>query len=211
MVVLVDLAAGASARRSGGFKISFLIRHNTPHIPEERMEVKSALPNGYNQAKLVCERTLDETLHTLPNRFRPMVARAGQISGSSSSGYWNHMEHLSFLVAGTMADLLLGDVQPYPIYHMDSPVRQPWKEPIAVLADALDIPRNRIIPFKEWLRRVRDFPGAAKWDNPTWLLADFFELEFERMSCGRALMETVKAQEHSAVLRGVGPDSGFLR
>ncbi|KAI1770196.1 putative polyketide synthase [Hypoxylon cercidicola] len=258
---LVDLAAGASARRSSGSQISFqlvssigVVGHyplhmNTPNIPEERMEIESVLPNGYGDAKFVCERILDETLHTMPDRFRTMVVRPGQIAGSSASGYWNHLEHLSFLVksaqtlralpdfdgplswtpvndvAGTMADLLLGDSQPHAVYHIENPVRQPWKETLPVLADALAIPRDRIIPFKEWIRRVRSFPGAAEWDNPAWLLVDFLEQDFERMSCGGVLLETENTQAHSATFRGVGPvgpnvvhkyvqawkDSGFLR
>ncbi|KAI0165152.1 putative polyketide synthase [Hypoxylon sp. FL1284] len=258
---LVDLAAAASARYSDGSKISFqlvssigVVGHyplhkNTPNIPEERMKIESVLPNGYGDAKFVCERILDETLHTLPGRFRTMVVRPGQIAGSSTSGYWNHVEHLAFLiksaqtlralpdfdgplswtpvddVAGTMADLLLGDAPPHPVYHIDNPVRQPWKEMLPVLADALAIPRDRIIPFENWIRRVRDFPGAVEWDNPAWLLADFLEQDFERMSCGGVLLRTENTQAHSATFHGVGPvgenivrkyiqawkDSGFLR
>lgn len=258
---LIDLAAGASARRSAGSKISFqvvssvgVVGHyplhmNTPDIPEERMDIESVLPNGYNAAKYICERMLDETLHTMPDRFRPMVVRPAQIAGSTTTGYWNHMEHFSFLiksaqtlralpalegpasltpvdqVAATMADLLLGDAQPHPIYHIDNPVRQLWRDTLPVLADALAIPRDRIAPFKEWMRLVRNFPGVAEWDNPAWLLADFLEQDFERMSCGGVLMRTEKTQEHSATLRSVGPigadvlnkyiqawkDSGFLR
>nr|UOS85799.1 non-reducing polyketide synthase [Hypoxylon rubiginosum] len=258
---LIDLAAGASARRSAGSKISFqvvssvgVVGHyplhmNTPDIPEERMDIESVLPNGYNAAKYICERMLDETLHTMPDRFRPMVVRPAQIAGSTTTGYWNHMEHFSFLiksaqtlralpalegpasltpvdqVAATMADLLLGDAQPHPIYHIDNPVRQLWRDTLPVLADALAIPRDRIVPFKEWMRLVRNFPGVAEWDNPAWLLADFLEQDFERMSCGGVLMRTEKTQEHSATLRSVGPigadvlnkyiqawkDSGFLR
>ncbi|XXH01490.1 hypothetical protein Hte_007850 [Hypoxylon texense] len=258
---LIDLAAGASARHSTGSKISFqfvssigVVGHypthmGTPDIPEERMEIVSVLQNGYNEAKWICEGMLDETLHTMPERFRPMAIRPAQIAGSTTSGYWNHMEHFPFLiksaqtlralpafdgplsitpvdaVAATMGELLLGDVQPHPVYHVDNPVRQPWKEALPVFADALGIPRDRIVPFREWMRMVRSFPGSAEQDNPAWLLADFLEKEFERMSCGGVLMRTDKTQEHSATLRGVGPvgagvvnkyvqawkDSGFLR
>ncbi|KAI2602598.1 putative polyketide synthase [Hypoxylon sp. NC1633] len=258
---LVDLAAGASARRSAGSKVSFQLissiatvghyplHKNTPHIPEERMEIQSVLPNGYGDAKYVCERILDETLHTQPDAFRPMVVRLGQVAGSSVSGYWNSLEHFAFLVksaqtlralpsfegpmswtpvnevAGTLADLLLSDNKPYPVYHIDNPVRQPWKETLPVMADALGIPRDRIIPFKEWLQRVRSFPGKAEWDNPAALLVDFLEQDFERMSCGGVLLGTEKTLAHSTTFRGVGPvgpdvvhkymhawkESGFLR
>ncbi|KAI1377954.1 putative polyketide synthase [Hypoxylon crocopeplum] len=258
---LVDLAAGASARRSTGSKVSFQLissiatvghyplHKGTPNIPEERMDIESVLPNGYGDAKYACERILDETLHTQPDLFRPMAVRLGQVSGSSVSGYWNHLEHFAFLVksaqtlralpdfdgplswtpvndvAGTLADLLLGSVQPYPVYHIDNPIRQPWKETLPVLADALGIPRDRIVPFKEWIQRVRSFPGQAEWDNPAAMLVDFLEQDFERMSCGGVLLGTAKTLAHSATFRGVGPvspdvvhkyvhawkESGFLR
>nr|QNC49737.1 Hfaza1A [Hypoxylon fragiforme] len=258
---LIDLAAEASSRRGPEFKVSFQfissigtvghypLHKHTPHIPEERMQIDSVLPNGYGDAKYACERILDETLHTRPDLFRPMVVRPGQVAGSSVSGYWNHVEHLSFLiksaqtlralpdfdgplswtpvndVAGTLADLLLNDNVPHPVYHIENPVRQPWKETIPVLADALGIPRDRIIPYNEWIQRVRYFPGKAEWDNPAWLLVDFLEYDFERMSCGGVLLGTEKTLSHSATFRGVGPvspdvvhkyvhawkESGFLR
>ena len=50
----------------------------------------------------------------------------------------------------------------YPIYHIENPVRQPWSETIATLADALGLLRTvtHIIPFEEWVQRVRDWPDA---------------------------------------------------
>ena len=70
----------------------------TIRVPEERMTVGSVLPTGYGDAKLVCERMLDETLHKYPDRFRAMSVRIGQIAGSTSSGYWNPVEHFAFLI-----------------------------------------------------------------------------------------------------------------
>jgi thioester reductase-like protein len=215
------------------------------------MTIESVLPNGYGDAKFVCEGILQATLCARPDRFRAMVVRLGQVAGSRTSGYWNHMEHFAFLVksaqtlraipdfdgvlswtpvndvAGALVDLALREdtTELYPVYHIDNPVGQPWKEMVALLADSLDIPRDRIIPFKEWLRRVRAFPGAVEWDNPAAKLVDFFDEDFVRMSCGGVLLDTEKSQRHSATLRGVGPvsaevvkryiqawkQSGFLR
>lgn len=62
------------------------------------MEVSTILSNGYCDAKFTCERILDETLHKYPKHFRTMTARLGQIAGSKVSGYWNPMEHFSFMV-----------------------------------------------------------------------------------------------------------------
>lgn len=258
---LVDLARDASCRRPSGTKIGFqlvssiatvghypLWTHKS-HVPEERMTIESVLPNGYGDAKLVCEHILDETLHQYPHLFRTMTVRLGQVAGSSSSGYWNHLEHFSFMlksaqtlralpdfdgllswtpvndVAATMGDLLLADRDPHPIYHIDNPVRQQWRDMIPVLAGALGIPRERVVPFGEWIRRVKAFPGAAEWDNPAVKLVDFLEEDFERMSCGGVLMGTERALEHSRTLRSAGAvgaevakgyvqawkDSGFLR
>lgn len=167
---------------------------------EQRIPLSSVLPNGYGEAKWVCERMLDETLHKYPKLFRPMVVRPGQIAGSAVSGYWNPAEHFAFLikssqslsafpdlqgilqwvpvndVAATMADLLyIGQNDPpdaYPVYHIDNPAGQPWTEMTPVLADALSIPTRRIISFQDWLRLVRRSP-LSDIENPAIRLIDF--------------------------------------
>ncbi|KAI0010253.1 hypothetical protein F4779DRAFT_616829 [Xylariaceae sp. FL0662B] len=222
-------------------------------VPEERMTIASVLPTGYGDAKYACERMLDATLHRHPGRFRAMVVRPGQIAGSSTSGYWNPMEHLSFLVkssqtlgalpafdgllswtpvdvvARTIADLADARTSCYPVYHVDNPIRQPWRDMIPVLADALDLPVNTgVIPFRDWVRRVRDRPrrvDGPEGENPAFLLIDFLDDNFLRMSCGGLLLDTKKAREHSRTLADTGPvgdevarlfvqswkDMGFLR
>ncbi|KAL3433416.1 hypothetical protein BDV09DRAFT_171928 [Aspergillus tetrazonus] len=244
---LLDLAYGISLQRPTE-KVSFqfissiaTVGHwpiwtGKPSVPEERMAIESVLPTGYGDAKYICERMIDETLHKYPDRFRAMVVRPGQVAGSSTSGYWNTMEHFSFLVkssqtlnalpnfdgvlswtpvdvvASTLVDLLLlpEDKIPYPIYHIDNPVRQPWKEMNVVLADALHIPRSNIIPFEKWIQRVKDYPRqveGAEGDNPAILLVDFLDNNFIRMSCGGLLLETKKSREHSKTLANLGPVS----
>ena len=236
---LVDLARDISVR--SGSKVGFQLVSSIAtvgyyplwtgkaHIPEESTSIESVLPNGYGDAKFVCERILDETLHKYPALFSPMTVRLGQVAGSNISGYWNHTEHFSFIVksaqtlkalpdldgllswttvndvAATMSDLLLSNTHSDPFYHIDNPVRQPWKEMIPILADALEIPHERIIPFPEWLRRVKAFPGLVEWENPAAKLAEFLNDDFVRMSCGGVLMETVKTWEHSQSFRRVGP------
>ncbi|KAK6078938.1 beta-ketoacyl synthase domain-containing protein [Seiridium cupressi] len=158
--------------------------------PETRAVAEQLLPNGYAHAKWVCERMLDETLHRYPSQFRATSIRPGQIAGNSVSGYWNENEHLSFLikssqtlkslprlesdmcwtpvdqVAGAAADILLSkDTQMSPVYHIDNPVRQPWSEVLPVLAHELGVPAENIVPFADWVRRVRRFPGSVE-DNP---------------------------------------------
>lgn len=161
-----------------------------------------------------------------------MSVRLGQIAGSSVSGYWNRMEHVSFLikssqtlhtlpdfdgvcswtpvdvVAGTLMDITMlpEQVTPHFMYHIDNPVRQSWKNIVTTLADAMGIPRERIIPFQDWIQLVRDFPKKSgslegpDGDNPASLLVDFLDHDFERMSCGGVLLGTVHARAHSTTL-----------
>ena len=119
---LVDLARDISCRRPQGSKVGFqfissiaTVGHyplwsGNVRVPEERTTIQSALPSGYSDAKFTCERMLDETLHKYPERFRPMVARIGQISGSKFSGYWNPVEHVSFLVKSSQTLKALPDL-----------------------------------------------------------------------------------------------------
>lgn len=209
--------------------------HQRPAVPEVRVPVESVLPTGYGDAKYTCERLLDATLHQYPDRFRAAAVRLGQIAGSSLNGYWNPTEHVSFLVkssqtlralpdfggtlgwtpvndmADAIVDILLqpDDVRLHPIYHIENPVRQPWADMITTLAEAMDI--ADVIPFGEWVRRVREWPvkadNGADGANPAFLLTDFLDDNFTRMSCGGLLMSTANAREHSPTLARVGPVS----
>ena len=195
-------------------------------VAEARASIDSVLPNGYSEAKWGCERMLDETLHQYPDRFRTMVVRLGQVAGSKNSGYWNPMEHFGFLikssqtlnvlpdmdgklywtpvedVAGALSDLLLCNNAPYPIYHIDNPVGQPWKEMNRFLQATLK--SSKLIPFDDWLERVRQAPPR---DNPAILLLDFLDANYLRMSCGGLVLDVSRTLEHSKTLRAVGPVS----
>ncbi|KAL2862550.1 putative polyketide synthase [Aspergillus lucknowensis] len=238
---LLDLASAAGSRPDKpriGFQfvssIGVVGHSGHTRVPEERMRLGATIDNGYCEAKWVCERMLDETLHKNPETFRAMVIRPGQITGSRTSGIWNPLEHFPFLVksaqalrswpdfdgilqwvpvndvAGTMVDLLHLDDSAhaaYPVYHIDNPVGQPWKEMSATLCDALDIPKDRIIPFAEWVKLVRRSPLQMETDNPAARLIDFLDSNFERMSCGGLILDTTLAREHSATLAAQGPVS----
>ncbi|KAK4244508.1 hypothetical protein C7999DRAFT_35113 [Corynascus novoguineensis] len=241
---LIDLARDAAGLRSPlKQKINFqfissigVVGHyplwsGETRVPEERMEPRSVLSNGYSDSKYTCERILDETLHRYPDHFHTMSARLGQIAGSKTSGYWNPIEHFCFLVksskslralpqlegnltwcpvndmAAALSELLLLPHRPEPIYHIDNPVQQPWAEMVRMLADALDIPRSNIVPFDEWVRRVRRSPLAPETDNPAARLIDFLEFHFRRMSCGGLLLDLAKACRDSPALAAVGPVS----
>ncbi|KUI69406.1 Conidial yellow pigment biosynthesis polyketide synthase [Cytospora mali] len=206
-------------------------------VPERAVGIEAVLPIGYCEAKWVCERMLDETLQKYPKAFNAMVVRLGQIAGSRTSGFWNPVEHFAFLVksaqslrawpdfdgvlqwvpandvAAAMVDLVLrptsgsGSHGAYPVYHIDNPVGQPWKEMTPVLADALGIPTERIIPFQEWIQLVRRSPLDKDTDNPAARLVDFLDSNFERMSCGGLILDTARSQEHSKTMASLGPVS----
>ena len=195
------------------------------------MEV--VLPGGYIEAKWACERMVDATLHRYSELFRPIVVRFEQIAGSTKSGFWNSVEHFAFLTksaqtlrawpdfegtirwlpvercAQVMVDLLkIGDEtasDAYPVYHIDNPVGQPWKAMSPVLAAALDIALDRIIPFSTWIKRVRRSPLLPDMENPAARLVDFLEYHFERMSCGGLILDTQKVKQHSDIMVKEGP------
>ncbi|KAL9633807.1 MAG: hypothetical protein Q9204_003249 [Flavoplaca sp. TL-2023a] len=201
-------------------------------VAEELVSIESVLTNGYGDAKYVCERMLDATLQQHGGQFRHMSVRLGQVAGNSETGYWNTQEHLSFLVkssqtlralpdftdqlswtpvdlvAAALSDLAFQiNAPPAPVYHIDNPVRQPWRKMIVLWATALEIPLSNIIPFDEWVRRVRHFPGSTEKDNPAYKLVDFLDGNFLRMSCGGLLLDTTRARSHSATLAAAGPVS----
>ncbi|CAK1367940.1 unnamed protein product [Cercospora beticola] len=198
-------------------------------VPEERVDIDSVLTNGYGEAKWGCERMLDETLHKHSDHFRTMAVRLGQIAGSKTSGYWNPMEHFGFLVkssqtlnalpdldgglfwtpvndiAGALSDLVLADNTPYPIYHIENPVGQSWKDMTKILAEALHI--DNIVPFNDWLEMVKNAPQK---DNPASTLLDFLDDNFLRMSCGGLVLDCKKTVEHSPILAACGPVSDIV-
>ncbi|RYC55000.1 hypothetical protein CHU98_g11209, partial [Xylaria longipes] len=206
-----------------------------PHVLEQPVPMAAVMPSGYNEGKWVCERMLTETLRRHPRLFRASVARPGQISGSTASGVWNPVEHFPFLVksaqalkvwpdlqgvlhwlpvdrsAGVMVDLLKiddrdGMAEACPVYHIDNPVGQPWKDMSTVLAAALGIPPHSIIPFQDWIKRVRQSPLSEK-ENPAARVIGFLEGHFERMACGGIILDTQRASEHSETMAMQGPVS----
>ncbi|KAJ6442762.1 Polyketide synthase [Purpureocillium lavendulum] len=249
MAHMLGLARDISLARPSESLVSFLfvssiatVGHHPlwtgkPFVPEERVPIDSVLPTGYGDAKYICERMLDATLHRYPSRFRATAVRLGQIAGSRANGHWNPMEHVSFLiksaqtlgalpalpgtmgwtpgddVAGTIVDIVTqpDGVMLHPIYHVENPIRQPWSDTLAVLADALDIPKDKtgILPLDQWVQRVRDWPrredNGPEGANPAYLLVDFLYDNFLRMSCGGLLMGTARAREHSPTLARLEP------
>ena len=198
-----------------------------PRVAERRLPISATGPIGYGEAEWVCEALLDKTLHKFPTLFRPHVTRPGQIAGSSSSGYWNTVEHLPFFIksaqslhawpeldgimqwvpvvlsAGIMVDLVLNSNTSYPVYHVDNPVGQPWKDMNQALARALTIPEsNNVISFRDWIRRVRASPLVPETENPAARpgMPGWLETNIEKMACGGLVLDTERAQEHRSTM-----------
>lgn len=243
---LLDLARDAATARGGrGPAVAFqlvssigVVGHSGEgRVGEGRLPLAAALPSGYGEAKWVCERMLDATLHAFPGLFRAMAVRPGQIAGSSASGAWNPAEHFAFLVksaqalrawpdldgvlqwvpvdhcAGVAAELVLYRGGPsHPVYHIDNPVGQPWKLMTPVLVRALGIPAGAVVPFQSWIKRVRTSPLVPETENPAARpgMADFLSENFERMSCGGLILDTERAKEHSVTMAREGPVSPAL-
>lgn len=110
-------------------------------------------------------------------------------------------------MATALSELVFDDphMDPFPIYHIDNPNQQPWHEMSATLADALGIPPSNIVPFDEWVDKVKRSPLSAETDNPAVKLIEFLAHHFQRMSCGGIIMDTSKACERSKALRSAGP------
>lgn len=130
---LIQLASEAASRRPEGPKIGFQfissiatvghfpIWSGKALVPEERMTVESVLPTGYGDAKLVCERMLEETLEKQPELFRPMTVRIGQIAGSKTTGQWNPREHFAFMVKSAQTLKALPDFEGVRHPHLIEP------------------------------------------------------------------------------------------
>ena len=200
----------------------------TPLVPEQPTTIESVPLTGYAEAKLVCETVLSKTLRRYPDRFQAKAVRVAQISGSTTNGYWNNSEYMPFLirtsqslgllpylegtlswypvdgVAATLGDLLLSETADDWIYHIDNPSRQGWQEMTASLASALGLGKESIVPFDQWIDRVRRLRGSTV-DNPALQLIDFFENYFIPMSCGELILDTTKANQYSETLRNQGP------
>ena len=237
---LIDLAQECASLRPSSFRFSFQFissigavgyyplwtgRSLAPEIPTT---ADTALPNGYADGKIICERMLEKTLRLYPDRFHAMAVRIAQITGSRTNGYWNPIEHFSFFVksaqyleylpdlrgtlswspvndvAGSLIDILLSDGTAYPIYQIENPVRQPWPRMITLLSDELDIPTSNIIPYDDWLKLVENC-DASTTENPAKQLLSFWQLHFLRMSTGPLILDTKHSREHSKTMRESRP------
>jgi len=144
-----------------------------------------------------------------PNEYIPLLIKSSQVlrvlpdlEGTLS---WYPVDK----VAATLGELLMStrltktEIETDLIYHIDNPSRQPWKAMITTLARMLDIPitPQHIIPYEEWITKVRRFRSSSINDNPALQLITFFENYFVNMSCGGLLLDVKKTIKISETMR----------
>ncbi|KAH8703288.1 hypothetical protein BGW36DRAFT_354716 [Talaromyces proteolyticus] len=201
-------------------------------IPEESiLSDSSGLAMGYAQAKLVCEKMIQDVHleESEADRIEATFARIGQMTGSRMNGVWNPEEHFPALLrssqtvgalpridgsvswlpvdiaAAVVGDLLLDPRPPHLVYHIENPIRQSWIELVDQFSNHLDV--HTTIPYSDWLNRVQRIPDAKETKdgaysaNPARRLFEFFETDFIRMDCGGVILDTTFTQNISRTLR----------
>lgn len=108
------------------------------------------------------------------------------------------------MVAATLSELLLDEASNHQIYHIENPSRQPWNQVLDILSDTLNIPLTNIVSYDDWISKVKESTDKA---NVARLIIDFFEQHFERMSCGRLVLDTKNSRAYSTTLASQSPVS----
>ena len=203
--------------------------HSGAAVPEAPVDdARYANEFGYGQAKLVCEKIIENAANNQNDQIEVSYVRVGQMSGSTANGYWNTDEHFPALVksaqhvgalpdvrgsvswlpvdcaAESMSQLLLAPESEATkmVYHLENPVRQSTLGIMAIVASELNLQGQNLLPFAEWLDKVctaKDVSGEGERDpNPAKKLAGFFQEDFERM--GDVIMDTTAARRVSPTL-----------
>ncbi|KAH9204376.1 hypothetical protein DL95DRAFT_496544 [Leptodontidium sp. 2 PMI_412] len=207
--------------------------HGGSEVPEVRID-DAACTNefGYGQAKLVCERILENISGQYPHQIEAGYVRVGQISGSTTSGFWNSSEHFPALVkssqlppvdlaAQSISELLLAPAgyEKCMVFHLQNPVMQATDEVYDVILSKLGPDCSLAESFKEWLgtvyRALDEGTSSVGKDckkdtasNPAAKLAEFFRNDFQRM--GDVVMGTAQARKLSPTLEDMGPVSAEI-
>lgn len=95
------------------------------------------------------------------------------------------------------------------VYHIENPIRQSWKPLLPVIARQLNLDSPLPVPFPTWLERVRSFAGVDTDLGFIHAILPFLQEEFEVLSSGGVVLDTLRARCASRSLRacnGVGID-----
>lgn len=105
-------------------------------------------------------------------------------------------------IAASLSELALSSRTPYPIYYIENSVGQSWQETKTILANAFNIPN--LIPFQEWVQRVRAVPRRK---NTASILAKFLDSNYLSMSYGGLVLDTKNSVEYPEAPSTVEPVS----
>ncbi|ETW81166.1 tridomain enzyme adenylation-thiolation-dehydrogenase [Heterobasidion irregulare TC 32-1] len=164
-------------------------------IPETVIaDPRIAVGNGYGESKWAAERIMSDVRRTTV--LKTVIARVGQLCGTTTNGCWNANEWfplivrsadalhslperdelVSWLPVDTAASAIL-DLRHVPddmeCVHIMHPRPVPWSSIITPLAKALDVP---LLPYSEWLQSLQNTSSSisGSMTTPAVLLANYF-------------------------------------
>ncbi|KAL7916733.1 acetyl-CoA synthetase-like protein [Trichoderma velutinum] len=195
-------------------------------IPEAPLDVESAACGvGYADAKLACEKILEEAASLYSSTLEVSIVRCGQLAGSRKTGAWNVMEQIPMLIRtsqglgilptieGTVSwipvddaalavtEILLNPDSPALVAHVENPVRQPWTQVLDFIGTELGI--RQFLPFDDWLDKVAATDEKDADIYPVKKLYEFFNVYFRVASSGAVIMATDVSRKSSATLRAL--------
>ncbi|KAL7941141.1 acetyl-CoA synthetase-like protein [Trichoderma barbatum] len=195
-------------------------------IPEAPLDVESAACGiGYADAKLACEKILEEAASLYSSTLEVSIIRCGQLTGSRKTGAWNVIEQIPMLVrtsqglgilptikgtvswipvddaAAAVTEILLRSEAPGLVAHVENPVRQTWDQVLGVVGNELGITES--LPFDDWLEKVAATDEKDADVYPVKKLYEFFKLHFRIASSGAVIMGTDVSRKNSATLRSL--------
>ena len=113
-------------------------------------------------------------------------------------------------MAGVLSDILLSRQQMKLVYHVESPIRQPWAETI----DHWRLKSGccpEAIPFDQWLGQACSKPCEDADFQSLQSLEGFFRDDFIRMATGAVSMQVDNTLEASQTMRRISKiDRGLI-
>lgn len=88
------------------------------------------------------------------------------------------------------------------VYHVENPIRQPWKPLLSALAIKLNLKNRAPLPFDLWLDNISEAQTNAEEMESLHHLKQFIQSDFRKLS-GDLILDTTRARQISRSLRTV--------
>ncbi|EED12746.1 NRPS-like enzyme, putative [Talaromyces stipitatus ATCC 10500] len=203
----------------------YSLQKTVPEAPISDPNIPASF--GYPQAKWVCENILADAVECYKDSVKPIILRLGQVVGSTDTGVWNPNEHFPAILkasqsVGTLPDLtgtyswipvdvaakslleiLFSDqvsMDSKIVYHVENPIRQPWKSLLPALAVKLNLKNRTPLPFDVWLDKISEAQNNAEEMESLRHLKQFIQSDFRKLS-GELILDTTRARQISRSLR----------